>query len=189
MSTPKTRWPLGHAEVVARELQQLLESACERIEVAGSIRRRKPDVGDIELLCIPKIESDRDLLGDVATNYSLLDQRVLDLLYQCVLDYRVSARGTRTFGPLNKLLVHRPSGIPVDIFSTSSENWGMALVVRTGPKEFNIAMMARFQRLGLRGHAYGGVSTADGTEIPCPTEETVFNLLRLAYLPPEEREG
>ncbi|MBU2597552.1 MAG: hypothetical protein KJ757_08345 [Planctomycetes bacterium] len=45
---------LQKAKAIAEELKSLLEPACERITIAGSIRRQKPDVGDIELLCIPK---------------------------------------------------------------------------------------------------------------------------------------
>lgn len=49
-----TRWPAEAAWAVAGELKDKLEPACKRIEVAGSLRRCQPDVGDIELVCIPK---------------------------------------------------------------------------------------------------------------------------------------
>ena len=44
---------LEKARDIAEKIEAVLESSCERIMIAGSIRRRKPDVGDIELLCIP----------------------------------------------------------------------------------------------------------------------------------------
>ena len=80
-----------------------------------------------------------------------------------------------------------PSGIPVDVFSSSTNNWGMSLVVRTGSKDFNVRMMARFRELGMRGHAYGGVTDQEGNEIECPDEETVFRLLGWSWMPPERR--
>lgn len=52
---PKMRWSLEEARVVAEMLVTQLEDCCERIIIAGSIRRNKSQVGDIELLFIPKI--------------------------------------------------------------------------------------------------------------------------------------
>ena len=51
--TAKSRHPLDLAEVTAAVLVKLLAPACERIEVAGSVRRGRLDVGDIELLAVP----------------------------------------------------------------------------------------------------------------------------------------
>ncbi|MDP3063903.1 MAG: hypothetical protein Q8O40_11945 [Chloroflexota bacterium] len=185
----QTRWPLLQASVVARDLMGLLEASCERLAIAGSIRRRKPDCGDIELLCIPRLGHGRDLWGtdlNPLEGVSLLDHRVLQLIGMGVLGYRLNVKGKKTFGPLNKLLVHIPSGIPVDLFSTTVSNYGMSLVVRTGPKEFNVRVMSRFKELGMAGHAYGGV-TVNEAEVPCPDEVDVFNLLGWPFIPPERR--
>jgi len=102
------------------------------------------------------------------------------------LAMRLNKRGSRTYGPKNKLMVHLPSGMAVDIFSSTEENWGMALFVRTGPKEWNIRAMSRLRELGMQGHAYGGISRSD-SELNCPDEETVFRYLGWSYVPPEER--
>jgi len=48
------RMKLEEAQVIAEKTKALLAPYCERIEIAGSIRRKKPDVGDIELVAIPK---------------------------------------------------------------------------------------------------------------------------------------
>ncbi|GAI50844.1 unnamed protein product, partial [marine sediment metagenome] len=45
---------LEKAKVIAENLRSLLAPVCARITIAGSIRRQKPEVGDIELLCVPK---------------------------------------------------------------------------------------------------------------------------------------
>ena len=174
------RWHHAEALIVAESLLASLSPACDRIELAGSIRRGRPDVGDIELLCIPKA-------GDNAFYHDDLDE-VLRAMMACQrLAPRPSKIGTHTYGPKNKLLVHVPSGIPVDVFSTDAKNWGMAFVVRTGPAELNIRMMARFKSIGFAGHAYGGVTNRQGQEIECPDEETVFRLLGWPYMPPEQR--
>ena len=52
------------ARAVAEGLVKLLKPGCRRIEIAGSLRRKKKEVEDIELLCIPKFEeASRDLVG------------------------------------------------------------------------------------------------------------------------------
>ena len=167
---------LKKARAIAEELKALLQSSCDRIEVGGSIRRQKPFPNDIELLCIPRFVDGVDQL----------DREIGALVVQRILGLRLNKRGSRVYGPKNKLMVHVPSGIAVDIFSSTEANWGMALFVRTGPREWNIRAMSRFRKLGMLGHAYGGISGLDG-EIDCPDEEIVFRYLGWAYVPPEGR--
>ena len=183
--TTKPGFPLPLAEVTGESLIRMVADTCERVEIAGSVRRQVFEVGDIELLCIPKAGA-VDLFGEPVASESLLDQRCRELIDRGLLAPRPNKLGATTIGPMNKLLLHRATGIGVDIFATSSENWGMALMVRTGPAGFNVRMMARFRELGMAGHAYGGV-TKGGNELQCPTEERVFELLEWEYLAPWER--
>ena len=185
--TTKRRFPLALAEVTAQSLVALLAPACQRIEVAGSVRRGRQDVGDIELLCVPRFQVQRDLFGQPVEKVSLLDRRCLELVRSGHLDYRPNKAGALTFGPMNKLLLHQGTGIPVDVFTATTENWGMFLFVRTGPAGFIRQAMGRFRVLGMAGHAYGGVTTASGEVVNCPAEEDVFNLLGWDRLPPGAR--
>jgi DNA polymerase (family X) len=178
-----TGWPRKLALNVAEELHETLGPACERLAIAGSLRRGEPVVGDVELLAISKIG------GQDGNLYNLLDRELDDLLTRGVLELRLNRRGNRIgYGPLNKYLVHLSTGVAVDLFSATPENWGMAYLVRTGPKDFNIRVMRRFRALGLEGHAYGGVSRGQET-VACPDEETVFQLLGWPYLKPQQRRG
>ena len=52
--TTKPRFPLPLAEVTGESLIRMLAGTCERIDMAGSVRRKVFEVGAIELLCIPK---------------------------------------------------------------------------------------------------------------------------------------
>ena len=185
MVAAKKRYPLALAELTGEAVTRLLKDSCDRVEIAGSIRRRMLDVGDIELLCIPSA-GQTDLFGAPLAAESQLETRVRDLIGCGVLTYRLNALGRRTYGPKNKLLVHKSTGIPVDVFSTDEANWGMAMFVRTGPAEFVRDAMARFREMGMEGHAYGGV-TKEGVTVACPAEEKVFELLEWEYLPPEAR--
>ncbi len=168
---------LERAKAIAEELKRLLEPACERITIAGSIRRRKPEVGDIELLCIPKYVAEVDQL----------DREIGALFIRRLLGFRLNKLGSRVYGPKNKLLVHLESGIGADIFSTTEECWPVALVVRTGGKITNQRIATAALRKGYRFHAYGsGFSTPNG-EIVCHSEREVFETAGLPYQAPEER--
>ena len=169
---------LERARRIAEELKALLKPACDRIEIAGSIRRRKLEVGDIELLCLPKYVAGVDQL----------DREIGALFIQRILEFRLNKLGSRVYGPKNKLLRHIESGIGVDIFSTTWENWPVAMVVRTGGKVTNKRIATAALRKGYRFHAYGRGFTTPGGEIVCRSEQEVFEAVSLPYLEPWERE-
>ncbi len=171
---------LDYARAIAEAIQGVLKSSCERTMIAGSIRRQKPDVGDIEVLCIPKYIAGADML----------DAKIQFLIGMDVLGYRLNKRGSKTYGAKNKLLVHLPSGIGVDVFSTTEECWPVALVVRTGGKVTNQRISMAALRRGMRFHAYGrGFTQIDGPkEWVCENERDVFEAVNLRYLEPHERD-
>ena len=187
--------PLEQALPVAQEILTLLEPYCERIEVGGSIRRRKAQVKDVEILAISKARYSRDMLGEVSSTHFALHDALTSWIgaYNSLWELRPNKKGHTTFGAQNKLLVYR--GSPVDVFSTTEANWGMAKVVRTGPAKFNIRLMSRFRELGLQGHAYGGVTkpgphphpSSKRQEVDCPDEATVFRVAQWEYIEPENR--
>ncbi len=206
MTTTKTRYDLKIAEPVAERLVEQLRPYCERIKIAGSIRRRKWDVGDIELLCIPKYRTETrpvDMFKTEDVDVDELDEYLAwqsddsgrHAVVKAVFTRRLKSNGAIAgFGLKNKLLLHLESGIPVDVFITTRENWGMALMVRTGPADFvREGIMARLLKLRHKGHAYGGITLntwlgdTGQTEVDCPDEETVFEHLKIAYQPPEAR--
>lgn len=174
------------ARAVAEELVRLLQPNCLWVEIVGSLRRKKETVGDIELLCVPKyMESSAELWPQLV---DCLDEEIKKWIRLDVLDFRRGMRGQIIYGRKNKLLVHVPSGIPVDIFSTDAGCWPVALVVRTGPKESNMRIAREAMKKGWRFHAYGrGFTRGEGITIPCHSERAVFEKVGLEYLPPERR--
>lgn len=163
----------------AKFLLDTLAPSCERIEIAGSLRRQCPLVSDIELLAIPKYQGMIDLL----------DQTVRRLIWERVLDYRLNKRGSRVYGPSNKLLVFKHTNIALDIFSTDIARWPMSLVIRTGGKDTNLRLATAALALGMRLHACGsGYTLADGSPLVCYSEQDVFSALGLPFLRPEDRE-
>ena len=188
--TTKRQWDRVRVEQLAEVIIGHLAPYCERIVVAGSVRRKAEFVGDLELLAIPKTVNTEQagFFGEVkASEESLLDVEVARLLKMGTFRPRPNKQGHTSVGPLNKLLIWAPAGLPVDLFTTTARNFGMALVVRTGPKDFNVKVMTKLLQLGLRGKAYGGISFPDGQEMDCPNEETVFRALGWPWRPPELR--
>lgn len=186
--TDKRRFPLELARLVAENLFLELGPLTQRMMVAGSIRRERADVGDIELVYVPRIEHPAvDLWGNPAGEpVDLLDGKVKALVGAGMVDYRQNASGSTMYGAKNKFLVHQATGIPIDLFATAEINWGMTVFVRTGPADWNKRAFTRFHELGMQGHAYGGVSKG-AAHIACPTEEDVFRLLEWDWADPKDR--
>jgi DNA polymerase/3'-5' exonuclease PolX len=130
---------LEEAKVIAGKLKARLEPVCERIEIAGSIRRQRPLVRDIELLCIPRFIDGVDML----------DREIASLVARRVLRYRPNKFGGRVYGLKNKFMLYIPASIGVDIFSTDFECWAVALVVRTGGRATNRRIATTALRRGI----------------------------------------
>lgn len=178
----KQRYPADLARKVAEELLTYLRASCSKAEIVGSLRRSEVTVGDIEILCVPRgvFAGGFDLLRPLAGDD--LTVSIDGLIRKGILNYRLSVRGIRAYGPKNKLLRHVASGIPVDIFTTDEDCWPVALVIRTGPKESNIAIANAALRKGWRLHAYGsGFTDENGAEIKCHSERDVFEMVGLPY--------
>ena len=184
--TERDRVPLGRAQVVAWKVREELEPYCERIEVAGSVRRRRESVKDVEILAAP-LASRPDLLGlaqsDMLSDY--LQRRLKAPGDRWTL--RPNRVGRTSFGRLNKLMLYED--FPVDIFTAEgTANWGRDLMVRTGPKEWSVAFMQRLKDLGMAGHAYGPHAATRGDEyFDAPDEAAMFELLRWEPVAPEWR--
>lgn len=181
----KPKIKLNHAQAVADQILLELEPYCDRLVVAGSVRRRKPVVGDIEILCISK-HQERDLFGDPVNDDDVtkyLASQLPTARPDGHWEYRFDIRGRSTFGPKNKYLLR--DTIPVDVFTTSAAAWGISLMIRTGSAEWNERVMARFKHFGLRGHIDG--ITYGLKPVPCSTEEDVFRALGWDWVPPELR--
>lgn len=181
----KTPLPLARACAWADAFSARIESACTQVLVCGSIRRQKPTVGDIEVVCAPIIEdrcAARDLFGgDIYRPHDLLLER---------LEQAVSAGaivpGVR-LGPR-----FRQYGIPkldaqLDIFIVRPPaEWGAIVAIRTGPAEYSAYLMRRAVEVGLE-QAHGHIKDAWGRAVPTPTEESYFAALKLPWIEPCRR--
>ncbi len=189
------RLPLERAEPLARELVDRITPACQRIEVAGSIRRRAPDVGDIEIVAIPRVERRQrtleDLFGTVEEHeVNCLDELCDQMLAAHELEQRLSEEGRKTWGSGAKYALYRDFAL--DIFTATPETWGVIFTLRTGPARFSHRLVTPKAYQGLcpsdlqfkEGRV---VRRADGTPLETPEEEDVFRVLGYQYVPPQKR--
>lgn len=187
MTAAKPRYPRAVAIAVAKELYPYLDPVTERLVCAGSLRRGRADVGDLELLFVPRFEIQPDGLFDTR-KVDLADRAINQLVAKGILAKRPNVNGYFAWGEKNKLAVHVSSRLPVDLFATTLKQWYVALVVRTGPAELNVRLCESAIKRGLRFHAYGdGFTDRQGNVIPCHSEEDVFRIAGLPYLEPKDR--
>jgi DNA polymerase/3'-5' exonuclease PolX len=192
VSDEPKRYPLCTALAVAEGLVRQLQPYCTRIEIAGSIRRRKCLVSDIEILYISRTcarPTPGELFGTVEIGQA--DEVLARWLREGTLHQRLNTLGNPTWGPLNKLAVHAATGIPVDLFSTHEESWFNYLVCRTGPADLNrrIAQGALARGLHWRPYEKGFRRYGpDGEHWElADSERRVFELAGLPYREPEDR--
>jgi DNA polymerase/3'-5' exonuclease PolX len=181
----------------AEHLVTLLRPACERIEIAGSLRREKAAVHDIELVAVPRFEERAGAdLWETAETVDLLDERIRDLLSEEELEARLVANNRadgsvdfqRKLGPAFKALVYW--NIPVDLFIVRPPaTWGCIFALRTGPGDWNTKLVTECKTIGRRV-AGGQVERWDGhawAPVPTPEEQDFFRELGQPWVEPRER--
>jgi len=193
-AAPKQRWPRGTAMAVACEIVDLLRPACAAVMVAGSLRRGKSDVGDVEILFIPLLTSLPDPGDFFAIREANCAEMVIrEMLESGILTKRLSVDGRESWGEKNKLARHVATGMPVDLFAATHENWCNYLVCRTGPAESNMRIAQSAQQMGWKWNPYGpgfsrgGHDDVDFETYKVTSEEDVFRFVGLPYDKPEDR--
>ena len=158
---------LQEAYIIATRVKAELAPHCDAIELAGSIRRKMPEVNDIEIVCIPKPYNVGFFADGIAA----------------VLDQWPKIRGYLPCKAAQRML---PEGIMLDLYTARPENWGLILAVRTGSAEYSHQVLAK--RWVRRGYeSINGMLTLNGREIPVFTEQKLFDLIGLPYIKPERR--
>lgn len=175
---------------LAHELLEMLRPGCERIEIAGGIRRGKAEPKDIELVAVPawRTEGFPDLFGeDAMLTLSCLDDRLAELYTAGAweLDHVL-----RRNGPKYKRLRHIASDTCCDLFIVTPETFGAQFVIRTGPADFSHMLVALALRMGMKqddGRLWRVHRDDTKTAIETPEERDYFAALGMEYIEPELR--
>ncbi|MFI4852126.1 MAG: DNA polymerase/3'-5' exonuclease PolX [Gimesia chilikensis] len=152
----------AQSDAIIADLCQL--DSVQHISEAGSCRRRKETVGDLDILVT---SSEPDVVMDALADHELVS--------------KVLARGD------TKQRVRLNSGLELDLRVVPEESYGAALLYFTGSKEHNIVLRRRSQDRGLKLNEYG-LFKKDKL-VSGKTEEEVYKSLDLPWIPPEIREN
>ena len=165
------RTPLPKAWGIAEEIVERLRRSklCKAIEIAGSLRRRRETVGDIDILVT-----------------SRKPDEVIALFCAMPGVDRVLAQGD------TRASVVVSAGIQCDLRVVEPDVFGAALHYFTGSKEHNVQLRTLALERGVTISEYGvheGTAARKGKLVACHTEEDVFASVGLPWIPPEIREG
>jgi len=159
---------LREAEKTAAKVKATVEALCELIEVAGSIRRQKPTVHDIDFVVVAKSDADwqkiNEKLKQLKSKPNCAGNSVIKAFVPCQDGY-----------------------FQVDFYRAQPSTFGILLLVRTGSAEHNMWLAGYALSKGMRIRYSEGL-IKDGIAVAGETEQGVFEALSLLYPLPSERE-
>lgn len=168
------RFLLDAAEIQAQKLIDHLRAfnGIDKITPAGSLRRGRETVGDLDVLvtgkCCVDDQQRAQLLAHIIKLPGLME---------------VIAQGD------NKVSFRLRSGMQVDVRTLPPESFGAAMQYFTGSKSHNVALRQRALKMGLTLSEYSLARLEDNQPVAGKTEEEIYAKLKLDYIPPELREN
>lgn len=180
--------PRATAQLVADELLEVLGSACERIVIAGSLRRGAAEMKDVELVALPRLGV--DLLGQPRPDDCELTRALERELTGGRLRWRTEthpAPASLRVARRMWALVHVAREVPVDLFAVRPPaQWGAILAIRTGPAEYSRELVTRCRDRGLRCED-GRLVDAGGRTVPTSTEQAFIAACGMPWREPHQR--
>jgi DNA polymerase (family 10) len=164
----RARTPLPRARAVAARVTEALAArgGADRIEVAGSLRRMRETVKDIDILVT-----------------STEPQRVIETFVTLPSVLEIVAKGD------TKVSVLHQEGLQIDLRVVEPDAFGAALQYFTGSKDHNVRIRELARRQALSVSEYGVFDEKTGARVAGTTEEDVYGALGLPWIPPELREN
>lgn len=160
---------LSDAKLIAERVMDQLRPHCERIAIAGSIRRKKPEVKDIEIVAIPKPYETGLFESGIATVVNKWQKVKGDL--PCKYTQRIL-----------------PDGIKLDLFFAEPGNWGLIYAIRTGSAEYSHKVLASgWVKMGyesIEGYLFHKQNLK---RYEVREEKDLFNRIGVKYVEPEFR--
>jgi DNA polymerase (family 10) len=170
------RFLISAAQAAAGKLIQYIEELGAKVDsvtAAGSLRRAKETIGDLDLLVtFPKgkySRKDVDAVEEHIVKYPEIEETL--------------ARGE------NKVSVRLTSGMQVDVRLLEKTNFGAAMIYFTGSKEHNVSLRGRANKMGYTLNEYALATVEEERRVAGATEEEVYAKLKLDWIPPELREN
>lgn len=161
---------MGYEEAlrIAQDVKKKLEPHCVCIEIAGSIRRKKETIGDIEIVALPKPYDTGLFQSGIAK----------------VVNQWKKVKGELPCKYTQRIL---PGGQKLDLFFSEKDNWGLIYAIRTGSSTYSHKVLARgWVKNGYKSK--DGYLYRNGKKISTYSEKDVFSIAKVPYVEPEERE-
>ena len=167
------RFHLDDAELAAERLSLYLKDfpGIESVTPAGSLRRGRETVGDLDVL-VTGPACDESVVAD-AVAYTAAYPPIANLI----------AKGQ------NKVSFNLSNGLQVDVRLLPKNSFGAALQYFTGSKMHNVTLRQRALKRGYTLSEYSLARLDDGSQIAAATEEEIYRALDMAWIPPELREN
>jgi DNA polymerase (family 10) len=165
----------SEVEPLAFRILTEIEDFCVRAEIAGSLRRRRGSINDIDVVVQPRPEHDSwlNILKTVKREFDATTEKQGDKLATLYVPFAsIKGRGH----------------IQVDLYRTTAATWGILLLVRTGSKEHNVYLCNVAISKGLRLFYSQGLVDKNNNVIAGRTEEEVFQALGMPFVIPQDRE-
>jgi DNA polymerase/3'-5' exonuclease PolX len=207
-TTEKKYVDYAEAVVIADRLMENLKPHCVQGSciIAGSIRCKKPRVGDVEIVCIPKRkvthvdhtedQTEMNFEDSEPSEKNMVVQHLHKNKGEDARSYTIIKGGDR----YHQIIF---AGMQCDIFMTTPKQWGRILALRTGPANCSKKMASRWVSMGYKGYKgelirmkqdkYGNLTAPyrdeNGNRIKpeFPTEKSFFEFLGWDYIEPENR--
>ena len=163
------RMPLASARRIGKEILGAIKEfpGVQKAELAGSLRRLKETIGDIDIIILAEPRNRK---------------RIVEKFVQLPQVRKVLAKGTTKAS-----VILRQGEVQVDIRLVHDYEYGSAMLYFTGSKEHNIKLRIRARNLGYKINEYGLFEIATGKRYAGSTEEEMYAMLKLKYIPPEKR--
>lgn len=172
----------SEAAQIAIRIYEELEPYCDKICVAGSVRRGKPEVHDIELVCLPTVNPDPNIFH---SKYLLLDY------LNNPKGYLLSGHKLKGQSKYQQWILEHPR-IMLDLFIvTPPAQYGVILAIRTGPGDLSRLLVTKRKMGGyLPSYAlvHEGAVWVDHKVLEMPEENDFFEFCGLHFILPTERD-
>lgn len=167
----KKRIPLAIAAKIANEVLQFIRKipGVQRAEIAGSLRRKKDTIGDIDIVVLAETKY-RNKIVDRFISMPNVNKMLLK-------------------GSTKASVVLKEQDIQVDIRLVHDYEFGAAMLYFTGSKEHNIKLRVIAKSKGFKINEYGIFDSSNYKRVSGATEEEMYAFLDLKYIPPEQRLG
>ena len=169
---------LSFADKCVEKLLPWLRGISVKAEVAGSVRRRRPDVNDLDFVCVPILKIESDMLGQVVGMKDETAEAIRE---------RIKAEAWTQLKDGPSYFQWIAKGVQVDVWLVDPPTFISNLVCRTGSKEHNILIAERARKMGKEWRSTKGIYSR-GSLIKLETESEFYHALNLPLIAPENRE-